>query len=143
MDDTHREGLKARLGRRGAILLSYGSLWLMFAYVIFTMPEQDAVDPLGRYLPSEARASMWLVTGLTAVLFAFAKNRSDTPGYLALYLMPTLMFLSYMAAWFFYLNGDPLGFKLGWLQAVSYISLSIPIIVCGGWAEPITKDDLR
>lgn len=143
MDATtkHRR-LADRLGRRGAILLAYGALWLMFAYAIYTIPEQRAADPLGRWMPPNCRASLWALTGLVAVVYAFAKRRSDTPGFMALYVMPTLMFLSYMAAWAYWLIGDPLGFKLGWLQALSFVSLSVPIVVCAGWAEPITKEDL-
>ena len=130
----------AHIGRRGAMLLLLGVLYVVIGSGVFSEPviDEGRYLLLHQYLPDWLRFGLWATTGLIAVAFAFRPlGRSDAPAWLALYLMPAERVISYIWAFAdFYLPLGGPGYERGWVGAALYSIVLGVVVICAGWPEP-------
>jgi len=120
------------LGRRGAILLSYGTVWALYGYgqLIQPSPDQRGLQLLLDMAPLTAWAWCWIAAGLVAVVAAWWPTGQDWFGFVALVVMVLPWMLGYLASWW------PLGvFPRGWVAALIWGLIAVPVIVVAGWRE--------
>ncbi|MEU9333114.1 hypothetical protein AB0D49_08110 [Streptomyces sp. NPDC048290] len=124
--------LARMLGRRGAILLSYGSVWALYGYgqLISPQPDQRGLKLAMQLLPLEVWGWLWMASGIIAVVSAWMPQGVDGPGFLALPLIVLPWMASYLASW---LQGD---FLRGWVAAAVWAAIAVPVLVVAGWREP-------
>jgi hypothetical protein len=120
------------LGRRGAILLSYGLVWVLvgFAQITSPQPDQRGLKPLLEVWPLPVWGWLWVATGLVAIASAWMPQGLDWPGFLALPLMVLPWMGSYAMAW---ISGE---FPRGWVAAIVWGAIAVPVLVVAGWREP-------
>lgn len=120
------------LGRRGAILLSYGTVWALYGYAQITTPQPDqrGLAPLLEQIPLTVWGWMWVATGLVAIVSAWMPQGRDWPAFLALPLIVLPWIYSYLAAW---ITGE---FPRGWVAAIVWGVIAVPVLVVAGWREP-------
>lgn len=121
------------LGRRGAILLSYGTVWALYGYGQLTQPQPDqrgvrlALD----LMPLDAWGWAWIATGAVAIVSAWLPQGADAAGFCCLVLIVLPWMTSYLLSWW------PLGeFPRGWVAAAIWGVIAVPVIVVAGWREP-------
>lgn len=125
--------LARTLGRRGVILLAYGTVWALYGYgqLITPQPDQRGLDLILRAWPLQVWACLWIAAGLVAVVSAFLPQGRDAPGFVALVLIVIPWMLGYLVSWW------PLGtFPRGWVAAAIWAVIAVPVIVVAGWREP-------
>jgi hypothetical protein len=125
------------LGYRGSVLLVMGLIWLMLGAGKFLSPPSpnEALLPT-HYVPHQILAGLWCVTGVAATVCAFrTRAEGDAFGWIALYVMPALLTVSYSIAWIQAIF-DLGGMALGWLGAAVYFALAVIVLICAGWPEP-------
>ncbi|MEU5426822.1 hypothetical protein AB0H73_14630 [Streptomyces olivoreticuli] len=125
--------LRRMLGRRGTILLSYGTVWALYGYgqLISPQPDKRGLALLLGFFSLAVWAWAWIAAGAVAVIAAWLPQGRDWWGFLALVLIVIPWTLAYLASWW------PLGvFPRGWIAAVIWTVIAIPVIVVAGWAEP-------
>ncbi|GGV45549.1 hypothetical protein [Streptomyces spectabilis] len=127
------------LGRRGAILLCYGTVWALYGYgqLVSPQPDQRGLRLLLDRIPLDAWAWMWIATGLLAVVFSWLPQGRDAPGFVALVLIVLPWMGAYAAAW---IMGE---FERGWVAALIWGVIAVPVIVVAGWREPPRPKRLR
>ncbi|GGW98538.1 hypothetical protein [Streptomyces chartreusis] len=120
------------LGRRGAILLSYGAVWSLYGFAQITSPQPDqrGLQPLLELMSLTVWGWLWVATGLVAIVSAWMPQGRDWPGFLALPLMVLPWMASYLGAW---VAGD---FPRGWVAALVWAVIAVPVLVVAGWREP-------
>jgi len=120
------------LGRRGAILLSYGSVWALYGYgqLISPQPDQRGLTLALQMLPLDAWACLFIAAGLVAVVAAWVPQGVDWFGFVALVLIVLPWMTSYLASW---ILGD---FPRGWVAAAVWAVIAVPVLVVAGWREP-------
>jgi hypothetical protein len=120
------------LGRRGAILLSYGTVWSLYGFAQITSPQPDqrGLQPLLELVSLTVWGWLWVATGLVAIVSAWMPQGRDWPGFLALPLMVLPWMASYLGAW---IAGD---FPRGWVAALVWAVIAVPVLVVAGWREP-------
>lgn len=120
------------LGRRGAILLCYGTVWAIIGYGQITSPAPDlrGLRLLLQTMPLDAWGWIWVTSGLIAIVSAWLPQGRDWPGFLALPLMVLPWSVSYLLAW---IIGD---YPRGWVAAVVWGAIAAPVLVVAGWREP-------
>lgn len=127
------------LGRRGAILLSYGIVWAIIGYGQITSPAPDlrGLRLLLQTMPLEAWGWIWVASGIIAIISAWLPQGRDWPGFLALPLMVLPWMVSYLLAW---IIGD---FPRGWVATVVWGAIAAPVLVVAGWREPVRPKRLE
>lgn len=120
------------LGRRGAILLSYGAVWALYGYaqIASPQPDQRGLQPALELMPLDAWGWLWVLTGLGAVVSAWLPQGRDWIAFLLLPLMVLPWMASYLIAW---LAGD---FPRGWVATLVWGVIAVPLLVVAGWREP-------
>lgn len=120
------------LGRRGAILLSYGTVWALYGYAQLVTPQADqrGLDLALQLLPLHVWGWLWIGAGAVALVAAWVPQGVDWPGFLALPLIALPWWLSYMTAW---IQGV---FPRGWVVAAVWAAIAVPVLVVAGWREP-------
>lgn len=124
--------LMRMLGRRGAILLSYGTVWALYGYgiLISPLPNQPGLQLATDLLPLRAWGWLWIAAGLIALFSAWLPQGVDWAGFLALPLIVLPWMLSYFTSW---LQGD---FPRGWIASAVWAAIAVPVLVVAGWREP-------
>ncbi len=127
------------LGRRGAILLSYGIVWAIIGYGQITSPAPDlrGLRLLLQTMPLDAWGWIWVASGIIAIVSAWLPQGRDWPGFLALPLMVLPWMVSYLLAW---IIGD---FPRGWVATVVWGAIAAPVLVVAGWREPVRPKRLE
>src|SRR5215212_10825786 len=88
-----------RLGNRGYILLFVGFCWVVTAWTVSFVPIPNSRPPAPHEeIPLWLRESLWVITGITAMVFAFARQGRDKWGFFALIIMPAERAFSWLAA---------------------------------------------
>lgn len=137
---TELRELPARLGRRGAILLTFGAIWLIVAASIpnEVQPPEDSwlfhVE-----LPVPLRVFLWVFTGLVAMAHAFTSRGAGTDrwGFIALILMPAERSVSYFLGWLAsYIEVLEGGYPRGYLPGSVWLLVVTAVLVIAGWPEP-------
>lgn len=123
-----------QVGRRGAILLIFGGLWVVLGVSVLDEPESSLLHEV---LSPQIRSTMWVSTGLVAALHAFRPpGISDAIGFAALYVMPALRVLSYSLAWgASVMPGLGPGDPDAWRLLAVYSAILGAVVVMSGWAE--------
>ncbi len=124
--------LARMLGRRGAFLLSFGTVWGLIGYgqISSPPPDQRGLHLLLDRVPLEVWGWLWITAGAVAILSAWMRQGSDRFGFFALSLIVTPWIISYLVAWW---QGT---FPRGWIVSALYGGLAIGIMVVAGWGEP-------
>lgn len=127
------------LGRRGTILLSYGTVWSLVGYaqLVTPQPRQPGLHLALALLPMHAWGWLWITAGLIALASAWMPQGLDWPGFLALPLIALPWWLSYLVAW---IQGT---FPRGWVAAAVWAAIAVPVLVVAGWREPPRVKRLR
>lgn len=124
--------LSGMLGRRGAILLCYGSVWSLYGYaqIVSPQPDQRGLTPALELMPLTLWGWLWVATGLVAVVSAFLPQGLDWLGFLALPAMVLPWMGSYLISW---MTGE---FPRGWVASLVWGVIAVPVLVVAGWQEP-------
>lgn len=129
--------LRRRLGRRGAILLAFGAMWLLYGYSLLVEPVVSTASYrlLLKVAPMDAWAWAWIVAGSVAWACAWRRSPLDWPGFAALYMVAVPWGLSSLMSW------QPLGDNpRGWISAAIWGALGGAITIVVGWPEPPSKE---
>jgi len=125
------------LGRRGAVLLFLGVIWLFIGISTITDPYASGRNHglFHEALPPWLRATLWIGTALLALSSAWrVAGRRDDWGYMGLILMPTVRSMSFLWAWMIDLLGG-IGDPTGWLGAIVWGTVTILVYTISGWPE--------
>ena len=126
------------LGRRGAFLSLWGLLFVIYGVGLFVQPlpvQPHTAYLLHQRIPSEVEAAIWVLSGLCAIRYAFAKNPAgDAPGFIGLVAMPLIRFASYAVAYGVNVV-TPYGDPRGWVSAAFYAIFVTTVVIVAGWAE--------
>ncbi|MFC9268899.1 hypothetical protein ACFTXJ_14150 [Streptomyces zhihengii] len=128
------------LGRRGAFLAAFGSLWALYGYgqLVEPLPDTRGIRLLLHVMPLDGWAIVWIVCGLTAMACAVLPEGRDWPGFPALLVIVVPWMLAYFMSW------QPLGDTTrGWVTALIWAVAAVPVIVVAGWREPIRPKKLE
>lgn len=127
---VHR--LARALGRRGAILLCYGTVWALYGYaqIVSPQPDQRGLTLVTQMWSLTVWGWLFITAGMCAAVAAFLRQGADWFGFVALVLIVLPWMTSYLAAW---LLGD---FPRGWVAAAVWAVIAVPVIVVAGWREP-------
>lgn len=120
------------LGRRGAILGAYGTVWALIGWgqIVEPQPDQRGLTLLLGLMPLQAWGGLWITAGAVAIVCAFLPQGRDTPGFVALIAIVLPWMLGYLASWW------PMGvFPRGWAAAVVWCAITVPVGVVVGWRE--------
>lgn len=133
---SHHNVLRAKLGRRGASLLLFASVWALIGVGYLTGPATP-YPTLIRGFPngSEIAGLLWIASAVVAFVGAF--HVLDRWAFAALCAMPTASFLAHLWDWFMWLvPGAPYGNPRGWYSALIWIPALMFVLVQGGRREP-------
>ncbi|OLZ72581.1 hypothetical protein AVW11_04095 [Streptomyces amritsarensis] len=121
------------LGRRGAFLTSFGTLWTLYGFgqLVEPMPTRQGIRLLLYLMPLSAWACCWIVAGLVAVAAAWLPEGRDWLAFPALLLMVVPWMCSYVVSWW-PLDDNP----KRWVTALIWAVAAVPVIVVAGWREP-------
>lgn len=120
------------VGRRGAFLLFFGLLDVIYAYGLFQA--QDAANrsatqsAAARVFPLTVWAVLWLVVGLICVFFAF--RREDRFGFVAAVVIKVMWGINMFLAWLL------AGLHQGYLAAAVWLSFAVIAYLVSTWPEP-------
>lgn len=128
-------GIWRRVGRRGAALLWFGLLDVVYAFSLF-YPQPDTVQsPSTRFisdvLPLWAWGVAWLIPGLLCLTLAFSIHR-DKFAFAAAMAIKLVWGVLFVAGWVL------VGLPRAWLGGVIWLSLAAFVAILSGWPEPIT-----
>lgn len=123
-----------RLGRRGLILSTLGTLWVVTGAVTFVAPDPIAAYPLLSGW-SALRAATWVVTGAVAIWAAHQRQGRDAYGWVSLYLMAGWRVVAYGHGFLLVLFGHPEATLRSILNLAAWLALLVVIRVCSGWRE--------
>lgn len=137
-----------RLGRRGVILMILGLVWVLTGVGIVANPvvrEAGVFIPHENLLPDMFRAAAWGLSGLVAVWAALRRRCDDTPGYIAIMVMPLERTFSYLVAYLIYVISGWLephvdsitqtGYERGWIAAGTWFAVVTLVHIVAGWRE--------
>ncbi|WP_148003651.1 hypothetical protein [Streptomyces sp. adm13(2018)] len=133
MSVTAAELLRARLGRRGSVLLGFGVLELLYGLGLVLDPRFGIVRGVGvltHVAPMAVWGGLWMACGLCALAMAWeVRATRDTWGYAAAILPPIGWAGANLIAW---LTGS---FAQAWTSAVTWGCLAYVIRRVNGWPE--------
>lgn len=128
------------LGRRGAFLASFGTLWMLYGFgqLVEPLPDTRGIRLLLNVMPLDAWACCWIACGLLAVASAWLPEGRDWIGFPALLAIVVPWMLAYVLSWW------PLGDTTrGWVTALIWAVATVPVIVVAGWREPPRPKELE
>lgn len=128
--------LRLQLGRRGAILVCLGALYLLYGYGLLVEPMVNTVSlrMLFDLWPQRVWAWLWIGAGAAAVACAWLRQGRDWLGFTLLYPLAAAWGLSSLVSW--WPNGDN---PRGWIAAAIWCALGGVITTAAGWDEPSRK----
>lgn len=140
-------GLADRFGWRGLWLMLLGFVWVLFGIGIMLEPVTARSWVLYEHLPPLVQAAGWWATGAVAVWQGSrGPDRDDSPGHVALYLMPAVRLLSFVVAWVVYLGSNlgqaldlthgVIGYANGWFAASIWVLVSAMLGLAAAWPNP-------
>jgi hypothetical protein len=145
--DLMLDRLACRYGRRGAWLIVLGSVWCFFGVGVLLDPTAPRSWVAYEYAPVLVHAAAWWVTGGVALWQGMrGPNRTDTPGHVALYVMPAIRVLSFTLSWLIWLGSTALvaagvcettiGWAGGWYAALVWSLVSVMLRLIADWPNP-------
>lgn len=124
---------RARIGRRGALLLTLGFIYLILGFSMVTVPAWDRATRDTYAFPIELAngslafwGGMWITVGTLAAISAFWRVGRDAWGFGVM--------ASFTILWsaFGYLSTLLLGSDRGWVVGVIWTAFSAVILICSG-----------
>jgi hypothetical protein len=130
--------VRARLGRRGCLLLTLGLTYILIGYGELVMPTTLIPDAVHLKIPHEIRATLWALSGLIAIFFAW--RHRDKIGWIALYVMPFIRIVGYLGSYLAYLIArifgyGPDGSPLAWLAVIFNLPTLFVVLIASGWRD--------
>lgn len=126
--------LMLALGRRGTVLFFLGVTWVFFGISTYlNEPSQSYVLLSGNEF---LRATVWVITGLIAILYARRPQGFDVWGFVSLYVMAAFQIIAYgrgFLLWTVPGGGD--GNPRGIAGVLAWSSILILLIAVAGWKE--------
>lgn len=142
--DVKRPGWRGFLprrvrGHRDKMLTVLGIAWVSIG--LYSLAPESGVDVLTveRLIPLDVRAGLWVLTGLIAIAISWRPpGYCDTPGWVALYLMPPVRVVAYSVTWVAEVFGGHARFHetldgLYWI--VAYAMVIAVVYICSGWPD--------
>lgn len=124
--------LRCRVGHRGATLIFFGLLDLIFCTSLLYPPRRErrseSLSWLAGILPLWAWGLMWGAVGVLCLWYA--PRRRDQIGFAAAIGLKVLWGLVSLAGW---LVG---GVERGWLSVLVWLGFAYLVAVIGSWPEP-------
>lgn len=114
-----------RLGRRGAVLIILGTLWILVGANVLAVGYDP---PLALSASPAIQSALWIGTGFVAWAFAWRPQGQDAPGFLALYVMVGYRCISYGFEW-----GAGRGSAV--IGLLVWIVIAALILIVAGWRE--------
>lgn len=129
-----------RVGRRKAILVVLGSIWVLIGVsILLRAPMTPVSGVLFTYLPGWVRVLLWASSGTIALIAAAIPEKEPKPeaiGFAALYIMPAERAVSYFIGWIASFDFVPgVGYPPGLLSSFVYVGYMAIIYICSGWFE--------
>jgi hypothetical protein len=111
-----------RLGRRGAVLTTFGLIDVLFGYATLT-------TPVGAKLifSNSVWACAWFVVALTCFVYSWTRN--DWPGYASAILIKWTYSVAYFVAW------GTTGLYRGWVSGLFWFLFGVIVLWLAGWTE--------
>jgi hypothetical protein len=134
---TPRLGILRRIGRRGAALLFFAFLDLVYSLSLLSPPAEARNNPSFRYIAAIAPLKFWAVLwgiGFLACLF-YAFRFSDRVGFAVAIAIKVLWGVLYLIGWMFF------GLDRGYVSAAIWLSLAGWIAIISTWPD-ISRDVL-
>lgn len=139
--------LAQRFGWRGLWLIVMGLLWILFGIGVLLTPVDRHPWVLFEIVPSIYRAPIWWVTGLIAIWQGTRGPVSDdSPGHVALYVMPAVRIVSFAASALVYcitwaltsvgLLSHTSGWADAWYATLVWSFVSIMLALGASWPNP-------
>ena len=130
----HTRSYGRRLGRRGIILATLGTLWIVTGVVTLDAPDPSAYYPLLSvwHVP---RAIAWVTTGAVAVWAAHQPQGRDAYGWVGLYFMAAYRVIAYGHVLLLVVFDHTDATLRAALSLTSWLALLAVIRVCSGWRE--------
>lgn len=135
------------LGRRGLLLLLFGSLWILYGLAIFFIDQPPRFSatfskpiPLLIVLDWHGAGALWVACGVTSVVTCFVRGYRegrDATGFNALLAPPfvwTLGYLWSLAAYF--VTGGQYGRATALVPIVVWFIVCGFLLLCSGWPDP-------
>ena len=122
------------LGRRGMILATLGTFWVITGLATWVAPDPSAAYPL-LATAHTLRATVWVATGIIAIIYARRPQGRDAAGWLALYFMAAWRVIAYGHGFLLWCVGAEGASFRAIFGIASWASLIVVIRVCSGWPE--------
>jgi hypothetical protein len=131
-------------GRRGLLLLMFGTMWIVFGVGVWFVPQarfsaNGTNVPLLSLLDANEAGLIWAAAGSLAVAIAFVrKHRSghDSEGFNALLAPPIIWLLGYIWSMVAWIATHEIGRSTAWVSAVVWLIVCVFIILIAGWPDP-------
>lgn len=131
--------LRVRVGHRGAVLLFFGLLDLVFSLSLWKpTPEAgrtQAIRFIADIAPLWLWATMWGVAGIVLLIGAFLRH--DRWAFTIAVALKVLWGSVYLFGWLF------AHLVRGWLSATIWLALALMLYVIADWPEPMEVDEWK
>lgn len=124
----HLHTLRLTVGRRGAALLFFALLDVVYAASLIDAPTSGSYRFLADVLPLTAWAAMWAAVGALCAVQAFM--RSDRVAFAAAALIKVVWGIIQLLGWAI------ADLDRGYVSAVIWLALAAFVHVIAGWPEP-------
>lgn len=139
--------LSGRFGRRGTWLIILGFVWVLFGLGVLLDPTPVRSWVLYQQVPLGVEAFCWALTGGIAIWQGWqGVDHDDTPGHVALYVMPAVRVVCFALSWVLWLVSEVLvrldmahcsiGWSGGWYAAVVWALVSLMLRLIADWPNP-------
>lgn len=112
-------------GTRRQVLFALGLIWVLTAVALLTDPQDKVPGLLHTHMPAEARATVWAVPGLFALVAVWWRSK-DATAWALLFIPPLERFVSFLIGWGFGLGAVP----SGWQGVLLYATVMFLINRC-------------
>lgn len=130
--------LIARVGRRGAALLFFSLLDLLYAVSLAQPPAEAKLSPtlvfIQQVMPLPAWAALWTAVGVVCLVGAFIKH--DRWAFTCAVGLKTLWGGTFLTGW---IVAD---LERGWVSAVVWLAFAVWALIIGSWPEPPADEHL-
>jgi hypothetical protein len=133
------KALRARIGRRGAGLLSFGFVDFVFGYSLIdptaraVAAAQPSYKAMQEILPLAAWGWLWVAVGVVCVGHAFTTR--DAGGFMAAIGIKIVWTLAIGASWIVY------GAPRAWAGCALWLVVAGLVRLIAGWQEPVQVPD--
>ena len=126
------------VGKRGTILLLFGTAWIVYAQTpIFLNPKYTVENfILYTFIPIPVQQVTFILFGAIAIFCAFKNAKPDRLGFILLMVWPAVRSASFLIAWVLSMFTD-IGYKYGLSSGLIWGIYFLVLLTTSGWAEPL------